>query len=375
MNANVNFTDNELCGMLNGIRAEASDAYFDVVPDASLDNLESVGNPITSANYEPIRNEFINALFNKIVKTIIWDRVYYNRLNVLKQGINETGGDIEEIHTNPIDEQDERSCNDSDLLTGGCAPDVETAYHRLNRVKRYCTSWNRARLKRAFTSYRALNQFINTILNQLVGSNEIHEYSYTKALFGEAFNENKLVKMAAPYPTNTENATTLAQIIQNLILDFQEPTTDYNAWAQLTGQAGRVSFSNFEDIIIVIRNDVLTSLDYKLLAWAFNVDVARIKARIINVREFPGAPSLMAVVMDRNYTQIWDTDKEINDWYDPSNRCWKAYFHIEQTYSTSPFANAVGLYSETPDNTVGIVGQGTVGNTIVGKDITTKIGM
>ena len=62
--------------LLNVIRSDASQAYRDRVPEATQDNIAEIGNPIL--NYEATRNEFLDALVNRIGMVIITSRSYNN---------------------------------------------------------------------------------------------------------------------------------------------------------------------------------------------------------------------------------------------------------------------------------------------------------
>lgn len=338
-------TEQGAMDILNTIRAEASDQYRGVVPHATRDNLSLVGNPIVSGQYQYIGNECINTLINKIVKTIVWTRVYNNPLRALKQGLNPLGGDIEEIHTNPLEEQDDDLCCESTILDS-CENDIEVEYHRRNRVKKYCVCVNRAKLRTAFTSYRALATFINNLIAQLYSSNQIDEFRYTKQMFAEAYDEDKIVKQQVVYPSDTQTAKNFAKAIRNVARQFKYPNSNFNAWEQVTGRTPRITWTPPEQRILIIRSDVLTELDYELLAWVFQIDVARVEERIIEVDNFGTNDNILAILADEAYAQIYDNDEEVTDFWDGSVRSWKYWFHVEQTYSVSLFANAVAFTTE-----------------------------
>lgn len=71
--------------MLNSIRADASDAYKYAVPVATPYNLADVANPILT--YETVANEFLNALVNKIIMTLVIRKTWSNPLAMLKKAL------------------------------------------------------------------------------------------------------------------------------------------------------------------------------------------------------------------------------------------------------------------------------------------------
>lgn len=357
-NLSTQMTEDQMVNVLNAVRNSADDTrYANIVPPATRDNLSLVGNPIVSGEYSYAPNTFLDTLLNKIVYTIAWNRMYRNKYRIFKSFSNPLGGDIEELHTNPIEETDEIDCNNSDLLSGTCTPDVEAEYHRMNRKKRLCTQINRVQLRQAFTSFQALNAFINSQITNLFSSNEIWEERYTKELFAEAYAEGKMVTQQTVFPEGDANAATFLKQVQTVARLFTYARTDFNAWNKVTGRPARTSFSLEGGIYLVIRDDAYVSLGIDLLARLFNLSVVEANAFIITVDEFPGQPNLVAVLCDQAYPLITDNDREMTSWFDPATRCWKYYFFVEQTYSVSLFANAVGFYTgdapEPPSNRVG----------------------
>jgi hypothetical protein len=85
--------------ILETIKANASQEYQDTVPTATRTNLASVGTQIL--DYAPNRNEFCNAIVNRIAFTRVQNKVFKNPLSVLTKGGVPMGQDIQEIYTNP----------------------------------------------------------------------------------------------------------------------------------------------------------------------------------------------------------------------------------------------------------------------------------
>ena len=62
--------------VLNTIRANASTTYQERIPEATRNNISKVGSAIL--NYEPARNEFLNALMNRIGYVIVTSKLVKN---------------------------------------------------------------------------------------------------------------------------------------------------------------------------------------------------------------------------------------------------------------------------------------------------------
>jgi flagellar motor switch protein FliM len=70
--------------ILNTIWTNASTNYQDRVPQATRDNITAVGNAIL--NYQAAKNEFLDALVNKIALQLVSSKMAKNKLAKFKQG-------------------------------------------------------------------------------------------------------------------------------------------------------------------------------------------------------------------------------------------------------------------------------------------------
>ena len=69
--------------LLNTIRAEGTPTYQERIPEATRDNITAVGDAII--NYEVTRNEFLDALINRIGMVLIQNKLYENPLRRFKK--------------------------------------------------------------------------------------------------------------------------------------------------------------------------------------------------------------------------------------------------------------------------------------------------
>ena len=80
--------------ILNNIRLNASAEYQQRIPEATQQNISSIGQAFQT--YTPLFNEFCDALINKIGRTILEQKLFENRLARFKSGLT-TPHDVEEI--------------------------------------------------------------------------------------------------------------------------------------------------------------------------------------------------------------------------------------------------------------------------------------
>lgn len=332
--------------MLNSIRADASDAYKNAVPVATPYNLADVGNPILT--YEAVANEFLNALVNKIIMTLVIRKTWANPLAILKKGTEPLGLDVEEIQVNPANATvfDGTTENGYSDILKPALPDVKAAWYRLNRQDKYKVTINNEMLTNAFTSWNTLEGTIAAIVDSLYNGNTIDEFKYTKQLIDDALTGTKLNTVTVTAPTNRDTAAAFQQTIQNLSLQFQFPSTAYNNYTKMGGTGGRTTWSSIEDQIIIINAEVASAVGVQFLAAAFNLSYADYATKQIIVDSFAPSSKCLAILADVNVFQIREKLRRMTNFYNAGNMAWQYYFHCWDTFSLSPFHNAVALVTE-----------------------------
>lgn len=333
-----------------------SEQYRNSVPDMvvkkvgvnAIDNLIEVGNPIVK--YTANNNEFVNALINRIGFTYVRAKSFYNKLWPLKKGGLPLGDTIQEIGINPAEANTYSLCseNAANNFFACCTPDAKAAYHKLNRQDVYCVSIAQDDLMQAFVDWRAFGRFVDGIILSLYNGDEIDEFRLAKNLFWTAYQNGHIQQVVLPAVTDAATATDLVREIRYYVEVFTEPSTDYNAWSLIVPGESYQSWSNSAfEMLLIINARVASYVDVDVLASAFNIDKVSYLANQIVVKDFgPGSENLMAVLCDITWPQIWDVNRKVTDFYDPSQLTWKFWLHHWQIYSFSPFANAIAFVTE-----------------------------
>lgn len=328
--------------MLNSIRADASPAYQEAVPEATPYNLANVGNPILE--YDTAANEFLNALINKIVLTLVIRKTWDNPLSILRKGTVPLGFDIEEVHTNPATATDFDGTTEngySDILKPAL-PDTKAAWYRLNRQDKYKVTINNEMLTNAFVSWDKLEAFIASLVDTLYNGNTIDEFKYTKQIITDVVNQNHMVTKTVTMPTNKETGEAFQQAVQELSLGFLFPSTAYNNYVMMGGTGPRTTWTDKSDQIIILRADVASAVGVRFLAGAFNLSYAEYATRQIIVDTFAN-DKVLAVVADVNAFQIREKLRKFTTFYNAGNMAWQYYLHAWDTFSMSPFHNCVAI--------------------------------
>lgn len=337
---------------LNYIRQEASNAYRDVVPKATEDNIKEIGNILLNDAYQPMLNEFVNNLINRIALTRIENKSFSNPLAMFKKGSVPYGTDIQLIYENPANaESYEYSDAAMAKLLTITDPDTKVAYLRRNRKDLYTKTIAREGLQGAFESAEAFDDFVSSITQSLYSGNYIDEFKYTKALIDGAYEEGKVITEVVSAVSDKATAEALVEKCRGLYLKMQFPSTDYNAYSKFSTGTDETKVNTWTDadrICVITTADVMAKVDVQSLASAFNMDKANFMGRVIVVDKFDN-DEIQALICDESFIQIFDNIFRFDEFYNARTMSWNEYLHAWGTFAISPFANAVCLATKLPD--------------------------
>ena len=329
-----------MMNVLNTILAHASAEYQARVPEATKTNITEVGSAIMS--YKPTENEFLSALVNKIAMTIVRNKTFSNPLKVLKKGGVPMGKNIEEIYTNPVTGTT-YDASGSKLLERAI-PDTKAIYHSMNRQGQYKATISKAQLIQAFTSYQALEQLLNSIVNAIYSGDNYDEFMLMKELFASAIAGGKLVTTDIAEVTDTNSAKEFVKAVKTAGQAMEFPTTVFNMYAQLNeGEKPVTTWTPKENQVLILRNDISVEVDVELLAKAFNVSYTDLEQRTIIVDGFGSATNCAGILCDESFVQVYDNLNQMESFHNGEGLYDNFIFHHWQTYSLSLFANAVAF--------------------------------
>lgn len=346
---------------INEIRNLSSNQYQELVPVISEDSsIELISTPLLS--YPTLMNEFINVLVQKIAYTQLETKMFNNPLRFLEGDRIPLGTLGEEIYINPAEGR-EYNIDDFAGLLKKYESDVKVQYQEINLDEQYPVTIARQKLKQAFTSWSSLEDFISNITTSLYNGAYIRQYNCTKGLVANAYRSNAVQIEVLDEPSTQELAETFVAKARQLFLDFQAPSSNYNAWEKIGGY-GRaiITWSNPDDIIFMIRNDILTQIDLKVMAKAFNISSAELMGRIVPVNDFNiydrknnvifDGSNILSMIADRSWFRIKEQDMYMEDFRNANNRTMQYYLNVIKMYKFSYFANAVVFATEKPEITI-----------------------
>lgn len=335
--------------VFNVVRENSSKVFMETVPAATEDNIQTLSNILFNDAYQPMLNEFVSNLINRIGLTIIRNKSFNNPLALFKKGSVPLGTDIQDIYENPAEaEQYELSNTAMAKLLTITDPDTHVAYYRRNRKDLYTKTITRENLQGAFVSWNDFENYLSAITTSLYSGNYIDEFEYTKSLIDGAYDNNKIIVEQVTAPVDNATSKAFVKKVRALFSKMKLPSTQYNAYSRFSGAKGTIKTWTDEDrIVLIIKADVLAEVEVETLAQAFNLSYADMKARIVEVDQFENE-EIQAVICDEAWLQIYDNILRFDEFYNARVMAWNEYLHAWGTFAICPFANAICLATAQP---------------------------
>lgn len=383
----------KLTQTLNSMREMGSSAYQKSVPlvTDSVEFAEFAKNLVLSTSeYTPVQNEFLE-LVNRIAFQIFTAKRYKNKLSALKKGyVAPLGTDIEATHINPVNPRQYNGRNLSGVLTYYDTDTVSVLF-RLNSQVFFPISINRNSYAKAFVSWETLDAFIDGIIKAVFSGAEIREQNLFKGAINACVTEKICKSSYIPYPTedNVKNLIKELRTTRSLMTAARSDMNNFEEWAKANGVTDptpRVTWTEPNDIVVIMRSDLLQAFGVEVLASAFNMPEVEFRKNLIEIDDFSYDEydlstgkikghinsNLGYVVADKALFNFYDNLNTTSSDYIASSMTWQFFYHVWQTIGCCPFANAKGyVISDSPkllgftiDNTTVALSTATESETI-----------
>lgn len=341
-------------GILNNIRANASAEYQNRIPEATQQNIASIGNALQT--YTLLYNEFASALMNKIGKTLLEQKLFKNRLSRFKSGTVLNQQDVEEIFIEMAKAEGSYDKNGKNPLGRRNPPDIKAIYHRMNRQDYYCISIGDIDFVRVFRSEATLDSFISGLINSVYSGAEYDEWQAMKNLLAtydgyatvavprwasrrEGANpdvpgDNDLV-------VNTDDycAKTFVKQLRKVVMDMTFASKNFN-------KAGVMTWSKPENLVLLVNKDVLTEVDVEVLSKAYNMGKTNIQIDVIPMDDFGTLTDTYGIIIDKDWFRVFDTLSHMEPQRNAQGLFTNYFYHIHQILSASTFKQAVRFVAQ-----------------------------
>lgn len=348
---------------LNAIREISSEIYHRYVPVIEDDtSIAQFATPILENT--DVRDEFLSNLIKRIVYTQFEIKYFRNPLQVLEGDSIPLGYRGQEIYVNPAKGRKFNAEDFAGLLAKYTA-DVKVQYMDVNMDIQYPLTVLRSTLKQAFVSWGDLESFIDQLSNSLYNGCYIDEYRYTKNIIASAYKQNYAIIEQITAPNTKELAKDFITKARTLFLNFQTPSSNYNSWKKVktTDQYPIITWTEPENIVFMVRNDIRAFIDVNVLADAFNMDKTTLLGNILTVDNFDvynddgekiyDGSNIVGMIADKRWFRIKPQDRFLDTFYNPNNRTMQYYLNNIKMYNFSLFANGVIFATALPTTTSG----------------------
>lgn len=345
---------------LNAIREISSEIYHRYVPVIEDDtSIAQFATPILENT--DVRDEFLSNLIKRIVYTQFEIKYFRNPLQVLEGDSIPLGYRGQEIYVNPAKGRKFNAEDFAGLLAKYTA-DVKVQYMDVNMDIQYPLTVLRSTLKQAFVSWGDLESFIDQLSNSLYNGCYIDEYRYTKNIIASAYKQNYAIIEQITAPNTKELAKDFITKARTLFLNFQTPSSNYNSWKKVktTDQYPIITWTEPENIVFMVRNDIRAFIDVNVLADAFNMDKTTLLGNILTVDNFDvynddgekiyDGSNIVGMIADKRWFRIKPQDRFLDTFYNPNNRTMQYYLNNIKMYNFSLFANGVIFATALPSN-------------------------
>ena len=347
--------------ILNLARTLASEEYNSRIPVATQDNVAEISNIIT--NYPTAKNEFITVLTNQIGRQIYLNQVYKNPFSFMNCGELPFGKSIEMVFVDLIKAKNfNENFGSEDTKVGSLlskedmSDKVKVSYFSENYRHKYKITISDEQLKGAFRDANGLQNLINMILVTPINSKEFDQYLLCKQALCNAEIQSETI---AEYSTMDENkqAKVLTKKVRTYVEKFKFMSDQFNA-------GGVHTFTRPEDIVVFVTPETKALLDVELLASSFNMDRAKLMARIVTIDSFSKLKTsttggkgtgeagdveedskCLAVVCDKKLVQNYGTLKTSESIRNPEDLETNSFYHDWGLIAVCPYVNAIKLMS------------------------------
>ena len=329
--------------------------YVPVVTDSTT--IGEFGVPILDSQNLNVLNDFVS-LLKKVVFTAVYNKTFNNPLQDLEGERMPLGQFIEDVYVNPAKARG-FNVNDFAGLLQKYEAEVATQYLSVNSDLQYCVTLTREKIRNAFTSWDALEGLISGYINSLYNGAYATRYAQTKGLVTAAFTGNNVMYEKITNPTDAASAKLMIQKMRSAYSKMQVPSTKFNAWNKVKGgQLALKTWSDPQDIVVLISADIEALVDVDVLASAFNMSRTDFLGRVIVVDDFNqynedgtvavDGSAIKAMIADKAWFKIKTQDFAMDEFYNANNRTWQYYLNDVRMCNFSLFANAVVFATDDP---------------------------
>lgn len=327
---------------LNDIRKNATTDYKERIPQATQENLATVGNLLTSLDNKALLNEFTGFL-GKIALTVFTSKMYENPLKILKKGKMPLGQTLEEIFVEIAKGKDFDPSGANNMAK--VKADSIGLYHSKDFNQTYSKSVSRKQVINAFTDESTLDSFFTEVINSLYSGYETDEYLIMKQLLLEDYANGGLRGISCDDVLSAEQEKELLASIREETLKMGFQSNEYNG-------LGVTTHSKAEDLVLLVDATLLSHIGVNVFASAFNLGEVNWQTKIIPIDNFDFIDNLSerqqdktdptiirAMLVDSKGIKVYDKDIFMDEDHNGKGAFTTYHLHVNMLLGKSHVTN------------------------------------
>lgn len=228
-------------------------------------------------DYQAVTNQFLTALYNKVLYSEVQSMSFSNPFKKYDSYPINYGDTVESIFTElPKGYTFDKDATDPFAKV---VPSVKALYATINYELQYETTIQDSLLRRACLNEYGFMNLIDSILGTLAQAMSIDEYDATRALLGDSKIYAKGIESYTKGATDSETAEKITKTIVDCVTYMSLPNKECNKMGVLTA-------SRKEDLLLVIKADLLNSINLDYLSGVYNLSKVNLISNIIPVASF-----------------------------------------------------------------------------------------
>ena len=294
-------------------------------------------------------NSFFSGLTNTIVKQQIISRFFNNPLERFKTGELPYGLAESEFYINPqtgetflYPQADTAGTGVNADLLKDKLPDIKQIFFKKNYGKKYKKSYSDVQILNVVQTWDDLGRLIDGISRSLVSDANIEEFDTTKALMTAGFNNGDMVVSSISDITDKATAEAFLVKAREKFLAFQFPSDAYNSWTDSDGHKV-TTWSDPDNISIIITAKTSAVVDVYALAAAFNIDKAEIMGKVFVVDKIDDAGKVAAILFDDTKLHFEKVLERAYSFFNPDSCSVSFYYYRQAVLALDPFANCIAF--------------------------------
>ena len=228
--------------------------------------------------YQATANEFLTALYNKVLYSKVSSMEFTNPFKKYDSYPINFGDTIENIFVElPKGYTYDKDATDPFTKV---VPSVKALYQSINCELQYETTIQDSLLRRACVNEYGFMNLIDSILGTLAQAMSLDEYDAVRAVLGnKSIYAGGEVETYTKGSTDSETAEKITKIIVDAVTYMKLPSDKCNALGVLTS-------SKAENLLLVIKADLLNSINLDYLSGVYNLSKIDLINNIIPVASF-----------------------------------------------------------------------------------------